>query len=298
MGDYHVPWNLLLLPLLGGYLFTHFFWLTRYRALEAQSDRLLLGSAASGALFLAIVRGAYLLLSPHPWTASAREALWSFAPLEYAPTAIVATLLAFVAAHALNAGIVLLKGRPLGKGSLERGREWASMWVARRYGNQLLRFLLDAFDRERLVMVTLKNEKVYVGRVQTVPRIGAAHHLMLLPVLSGTRDDRKRLDITTRYSVVLEALAEKDERLKDVGEEDFYVVLPVEEILTATPFNLDVWEKFFGGADRLPKASDGSPPERAGDATPHAEAPAKASVPDASVEPGLASPPVESRKDA
>jgi hypothetical protein len=59
-----MPYNVLLLPLLGGYLFVSFWDRTRWHAHRAEKERLLIFAALAGLLFLGL---AYLLRSIPPF---------------------------------------------------------------------------------------------------------------------------------------------------------------------------------------------------------------------------------------
>ena len=97
-------------------------------------------------------------------------------------------------------------------------------------------------ERKHL-MLTLRNGKVYVGRVTSVaPK--EERDLLLLPSKSGFRDDQQRLILTTDYDETYLSIMEAEENYLDIIAE-FGVVIPIPEILTANLYNADVHDKYF-----------------------------------------------------
>jgi hypothetical protein len=107
--------------------------------------------------------------------------------------------------------------------------------------------LLDlALDETRHVSVTLKNGKVYVGFV--VRAFDPAYdrkYIVMLPTVSGyRREDTHELRFTTDYTRVYQELMEEDESLLVRGVEDFQLVIPVAEVLSANLFDPDIYRRF------------------------------------------------------
>ena len=98
---------MLLLPLLGGYFFIHFFYLTRFRAYRLSSYRLLFETAGAGMIFLVVSHVFVTWLSQAtcflPWIHTFKR----FAPFPYSGSAVGALCLSVVAVLTLN----LLVGR-------------------------------------------------------------------------------------------------------------------------------------------------------------------------------------------
>lgn len=92
-------------------------------------------------------------------------------------------------------------------------------------------------------MMTLKNGKIYVGRVSSVvPK--EDRDLLLLPSKSGYRDDQQRLIFTTDYDEIYLNIMEAEENYIDVISE-FGVVIPIPEILSANLYDADVHAQYF-----------------------------------------------------
>ncbi len=107
--------------------------------------------------------------------------------------------------------------------------------------NDLELLLLDSYEYEFPVSVTLKNGKVYIGQVTRVAfeRV-EKKYFTLLPYLSGYRDpNSKRLTITTNYKSVYTRLGSIEDC--DVSPEDFAMIFPRDRIQTANRFSLSVY---------------------------------------------------------
>lgn len=112
-----------------------------------------------------------------------------------------------------------------------------------RIGSELEKlFKYSCFEQE-LVQITLKNDKVYVGWVQFLPKPQASPYVTILPVLSGYRDKKKSLHITTTYTEIY-AEYTRAGQIQAVQDLDVYLVIQVNEILTATRFDYDMFERF------------------------------------------------------
>lgn len=109
------------------------------------------------------------------------------------------------------------------------------------HGSELEKLLYAAIEKGRMVSLTLKNRKVYVGLVARTPPIleGKSTDIRLLPVISGYRED-KTLDwiATTTYDPIYSKII--DGEITDLVLSDFEVVIPTGEIVTANLFSTDI----------------------------------------------------------
>ncbi len=208
-----MPFNILLLPLLGGYIFISNWNRTRFRALRLSGNKLILESAVAGVSFLvisfAITR---IIAAAYP----AFETLWLAAiPFSYTGTSVMALFIGATAWLPLN---------QFHKREIESRR-------AIEESNDFLEIFLERSIREsKQVTISLKSGKVYIGFVSKMfdPSYDRKY-VTLLPTLSGYRDsDTLTLKVTTDYyKVYLRAIAE-DNILERVN--DFEVLVPVSEI--------------------------------------------------------------------
>ena len=135
-----MPYNLLLLPLIGGFLFVHLAHYFRFRAQRADGYRLLFQSAIAGVALSIAGRLTELLIALTPlgvWF----EKYWQiFSPFPYSATSALSLLLGPASALLLNVFI---------------NKEKAKAKEIRSQGNFLLRLLDDSANQGRLISITL-----------------------------------------------------------------------------------------------------------------------------------------------
>lgn len=249
-----MPFNVLLLPLLGGYFFiTH--WLpTRFATKRYAGERLLFHAAAAGLAWLvAAFLGVTLLDSVVPSIGAEWKKL---VPFPYAGTSLLAFLGGALGWWPLNL-LLRLSGRD---------RDHYARAAREAWGDYLEILLEDSIQRSLPVAVTLKNGKFYIGWVlQNFDPAYERKYVRLLPTDSGYRDPTThRLNFTTNYSPVLrEVVRRLDEAEAAAGSvkppkvvnlhtlvepEDFQIVLPVSEIQSTVLWD---WESYalFGEAE-------------------------------------------------
>jgi len=100
-------------------------------------------------------------------------------------------------------------------------------------------------------MITLKNGKVYIGRVTISLTPEEDKDFLLLPIKSGYRQgEKQRLVLTTHYDEAYTEIQanEPDNYIEVIS--DFGVVIPISEVLTASLYREDVHSKYFPHSDR------------------------------------------------
>lgn len=236
-----MPFNLLLLPLLGGFIFVRYWNRTKYHAIRAEKERILLLASSFGLLFLAV---AWVLKALAAWLLPCYAhpnfpcfIVWwhKFLPFGYSATSLFALLLGATVWKPLNEGILSnwfhwKKQRP------KLGREWLWwQWLRRGWSEneEITRVInqdgdpLDVLLRraetppQRTIMVTMKSGKVYVGFV-SIPSNPASQTrtIGLFPVVSGYRDEKThQLTFTTYYADALARIDEKIDALKTERDE-------------------------------------------------------------------------------
>ena len=108
-----MPYNLLLLPLIGGFLFLHIAHYFRFGAQRLDGYRLLFQSAIAGIGLSALARMITLLVDLTPLGKHA-EALWMmFSPFSYSGTSAFALLVGPIAALVINRFLTKSKSRDL-----------------------------------------------------------------------------------------------------------------------------------------------------------------------------------------
>ena len=219
--------GLLFIPTLGGYWFLTRLYYTRYGVLRDSGYHVLFKSAFAGCLLLA---GAYLvivlLLNPYlPFI----SAIWkSYFPPDYSGTTTLSALLGFVLPLVINRFY---------------GKEKAMRRTAKESGNLIELLIRDNNESGKLVELSLRSGKSYIGLVleSEIARHGESD-VALLPLKSGYRkEDTRELEITTNYAPVIQQSLEESPYLVS---EDFRIVIPMSEIVTARIFDPEVYELF------------------------------------------------------
>lgn len=213
-----MPTNLLILPLLGGFLLVHLCHYFRFRSQNHEGYRLLFESAVAGVALVTAGRLATFFVSRFVWSAPFRNAWREFAPIDFSGTGAVAFLL----------GLVL----PL-LANLCLRRSKAQDMAVRRHGSNLLRLLHSATQQECPVRITLDNRKVYVGFVVAAPNLESTDvYVQILPLLSGYRDSADlRLIFTYSYAPVYATGADPS---------DFIVIIRTENIRMASLYDPNI----------------------------------------------------------
>jgi len=95
-------------------------------------------------------------------------------------------------------------------------------------------------------MVSLKNGKVYIGFVlQPFNPEFDRKYIFILPTVSGYRDkDTHVLELTTEYTSVYNQLIQEENERLVTGVDDFRILVPITEIISAHLFDSQAYEKF------------------------------------------------------
>ena len=277
------PLNVLFLALLGGFVFVTRWYPTRYYTLRAESYRLLFTSAVAGAVFLLLstclvtlgvslprinpayhwCHGWWRMLSPPTHSGKATLA-FLMGSLSWWPVNMIANW----AVDNSWFGRWKLAGWFSDKQAVER---------AIRYKNDPLEMLLrTAMGQRKMVAISLKGGKVYIGFISTnFNPAFETESIRILPSQSGYREtESKRLHLTVNYSDVYQKITdpvmerinrevEEAQRLlpsfpkelleeeirerigAEIGVDYFEVILPVDEIQSVNIFDERIYEEHF-----------------------------------------------------
>lgn len=253
-----MPLNILILPLLGGFLFIHTWNKTSAQVRTYSGNRLLFFAALSGACFLAIAYVAAQVLSlvvPQLWVYG-----WvAFLPkIDYLTSSLSTLPLAYVSARLLNLCPAY------------RVHTVAEADVLT-FGTELDLLVHDVWKHKKLLQVTLKSRKVYIGQcLQGAKPHEETPYLKLLPFFSGHRDsERLNLCLDRDYISAYAKLAHSSNTyralgvsayLSEGGGERFAILIPVPEILSASRFERSFYEELSGaGRAHAAAAPDATP---------------------------------------
>lgn len=219
-----MPYNLLLLPLMGGFLLIHITHLFRFNAQRLDGYRLLFQSAVAGTCLSVLARSTVLLIELTPFGPFTKD-LWNrFSPFAYSGTSAIAFILGPVLAVVVNIFI---------------GKEEAKHIELRTHGDLLMRLFQRAVDEKLLLSVTLDTRKWYVGWVAESPSLDPRDsYFRLLPLFSGFRDPETLETFRTVFY---------EEVLNDPNfdTDEFVITLPLKDIKIAGLFNEDVYNEYF-----------------------------------------------------
>jgi len=230
-----IPFNILLLPLLGGFAFVSTWNYTRWHAVRASRERLIFYAALAGFCSLGVVFSAKILFGP--FVPPGIPKFWhDNIPFDYSGVSVAAMVLASVMGFLLN-----------------QTRWFDTDTQARRIvtkeGGPLEQFLDVAMGAQKDVLVTMTNGKVYLGLMASsfVPD-QRDQTITLLPIWSGFRDNgSQKITFTTDYESVyakmeLDYPGDHEQRI-----EDFRMTIPIRELRTVTFFSKDLHRQYFGG---------------------------------------------------
>jgi hypothetical protein len=110
-------------------------------------------------------------------------------------------------------------------------------------GSELELLVSYSFKESKLIQLTLKNDKVYIGWAEVLPKPSHCPYIQLVPLFSGFRDEKKELVIVTNYSLVYSELIQKG-KIKDIQELKMNLVIQSNEIISASRFDFEIFENF------------------------------------------------------
>lgn len=252
------PFNLLLLPLLGGFVFVSQWYKTRFYALRADGYRLLFYSAVAGVALLLISSIFNLLLSFTRWYEPINKGWQRLAPFGYSGRAAGALFLGVVGFLLFN--LVTDEDKNIDRVILKKQ-------------NPLEIMLRRAMGNQDLIAISTDNGKVYVGFITSnFNPAFPMEAIALMPTMSGYRtDETKEVVFTINYTETIDKIrdevkqkiaARRGEKPDDVKEEDwleeienevgdemevrrFQLVIPVSEIKSAFVFDPEIYERHF-----------------------------------------------------
>lgn len=235
---------LLLLPLVGGYLFANTCNATRFRAAREEGHRLYFRAAFYGVLLFfvsAVIR--LLLVKAWPayrtWEAGILAAIQPILKDGKEDSAIVVLLAFFAMGIGWLAGHVF--NRLLGE----------TPWLRAAIQDDEFEALLHhALARAMPVALTMENGKVYVGFVRKTfkPKV-ARKNFRILPLMSGYRDSAGKINFTTFYDKAYEQVRQSSRPAK-LYLEDFEMVFPTERVQSAGLFDVQTYSEFQKFAPR------------------------------------------------
>lgn len=242
--------DLILLPLLGGYIFLSTFNLTKYYHIRIEKQRLIYNSLVSAFLLSVLVYSLdYFLLK-----SSLQVNLYNYKsePISYYRD-YVSTLVSHILNNNTTNGLkhsilIFLIAYPLASFlNIFFSREFSFDYTIQRWGSQLDRLiwfsLTEKSDEDKLLMITTKSNKVYIGYINKLSEPIGESYITILPNFSGYRNkDNLKIEITTKYTDVIRKYVEED-RANEIDNK-LGIILPVSEILIVSKFDNNIFGRF------------------------------------------------------
>ena len=221
--------GLLLIPSLGGYWFLQHANFTRFEIYRLSGYHLLFRSALAGILLASFAHSITLLIDA--LVPQLRSFWFAYIPVDYVDTAILSILLAATVPPVINKF---------------HSEEKAAKRTAENYGDLIELMIARAFEQSKLIELSLKNRKSYIGFVlqRSITKRGQSD-VTLVPVASGYRSEGTlELHITTDYAPIIDEMIEKNtDEIPEILR-DFNVVLPRSEVCSARIFDREAYRLF------------------------------------------------------
>ncbi|WP_340106702.1 hypothetical protein [Rhodohalobacter sp. 8-1] len=227
--------NTILIPVLGGFIFVKYSYLTRFRAVRDNGYVILFKSAVVGLSFYGF---SFLL-----WRAAILD--------EYANPKIpewIEFLHDFLAHPELLPALLSLVfiGTALTTFNYILDKDEMKKRIIRQDDDAFEMTLLKSFERNSEVLITLDSRKVYMGKVTDTYFCvnDEIQSIMLNPLSSGYRDSINfKIEFTTYYGEIYKQIIDKPEEF-DVKVSDFSVAIRYDKIVSVSPFDPKTYTKF------------------------------------------------------
>jgi hypothetical protein len=225
-----MPFNLLLLPLLGGYIFVAHWNGTRFTTPRYSGERLIFRSAIVGVLLLIVAVTLVELFER--WLPGVATSWRTIVPFKYSGTSLLAFFIGALSWWPLNRWVSQYP---------KEARKAIAAW------NDFFEMLLSrALTEARLVSVTLRSRKVYIGFVTaSFDPANERKYIVLLPLHSGYRDEKTmEMVIQTNYAPVYAKIIQENNKVALAGIGDFRLVIPVGEVQSLNLFDPTAYQHF------------------------------------------------------
>ena len=199
-----MPWNLFLLPVLGGYYIltkSYFFKFTQQRL---DKQRLIFSSVTCGVVNGLVVAGIRFVFEIN--CPSFLDYIRSFILVnspQYLLTSIITFLSAVFFVHSTN--LFINKDKQLAK-------------AVHRVGDEMELLFLDSKENDKPLLFTLNNNQFYVGWVMEVPVPTVSSSVRILPLVGGPIEGEKGYVVHIDYLSCYNKPENKNLALDELGE--------------------------------------------------------------------------------
>lgn len=227
--------NIILIPVLGGFLFVKYSYLTRFRSIRDNGYVILFKSAVVGLFFYGVSflfwRAAILDANANPAIPEWINFLHDFFGYPLLVPALFSLTLMGLACVATN--------YVLDKDEMKKR-------VIKQDDDALEVTILNAYLDKKYILVSLDNRKVYVGKVtDTYFRVNdEIRSILVVPFFSSYRKTEELiLHLTTFYGHIYRDIAHKPDQF-DVKISDFSIAIRYDHIISVSPFDPKTYARF------------------------------------------------------
>lgn len=229
-----LKFDLLLLPLLGGYIFLITFTLTKFYHQRIERQRLIFNSLIL-AFFISIIGilfDEYILKSS--CLIGIRTSMGRVIPIDY--SGLNQSILIFIISYPLAKFLNLITSD-----------RYMLNYVVNKWGDEYEKLFWTSLqsknDEDKLLMITTKTNKVYVGYVNRISEPIGNSHITVIPNFSGYRDkETQEFVFTTDYISVLQHFINTDQ--ESIIDVKMGILIPKSEIVLVSKFNYNVFDRF------------------------------------------------------
>lgn len=111
-------------------------------------------------------------------------------------------------------------------------------------GNEIELLFLYSFEKKKLLLISLDNGKIYIAWVKELPVPSASPYIRFIPAMSGYRDEKKNMVLTTQYLSIYDQYINEG-----ITKEDNDIVIDVKKIASASNFDPDMYQRFSIGKE-------------------------------------------------
>lgn len=224
-----MPFNVFILPLLGGYVLITHWNRTKFYAKRSSGYKLLLESSLA-AIVLAVISFLLVALISSYLPALYKKVSEFLPPFKY----LDVSLLSFFSGCASWPFLNYIH------------QEKKQLNNALKASHNYLEILLDhAIQKTKHVRICLKSGKIYIGFItENFDPSCDRRSIKIFPTMSGYRDPRDQsMILTTNYGEVLQSLDYGNEEMSEIADE-WQMVVVIDEIQSINIFNPDAYELF------------------------------------------------------
>lgn len=222
--------NLLVLPLATGYYVLTRSFFFKYKQQRLNRQRLLFETVIYGVLILILGFLLRIVIYDFLIASKIKVSLYNINPLKetlYSGTVFVTFILTVLLTEISNRLV---------------NKEKAIFKAIKSVGNEFELIASKSFDKESLVLISLENDKFYIGWVKELPIPSLSGYLRIIPALSGVRDENKRLIFVSHYLTAYSEYIEEGQ-LFDIRDLKTDVVLDNNRIISISYFDYSIYNK-------------------------------------------------------